>query len=197
MRKAIEARRWIEANGGDPDPPMLAFKEKPDWLGVAVGLACTLIFCFVINTRLTSSVIAYSLSELLSFGGIPNYVEMSWPQLVTYFPDVRPFVLPIDWRYSGFAVLLVFCVLMSFTAFALRGPIWYKVVWLVSGCFLLFAWNLVRLAFSLVLGYYYGLTVFRASYFFFGPLIDFVWVTAIWSFGMSYFRLVRGEVIAS
>ena len=83
--------------------------------------------------------------------------------------------------------LIVFNLIFLLT-FALNGPLWCKIAWLLLGNVVGILLGLIRLSFYLVLK-----TDFYAIDFFLNHVIDFLWVVPIWSLALSSICMIKNR----
>ena len=102
-----------------------------------------------------SSTITYS---VLRTSGYPvslnNEYENPWLQVVRQ--DGTPIVFSVDPACSGIYSLMGFLVFALFITYLVRGRIWKKAVAFLIGFPLIYSLNILRLAVTVLVGYYFG-----------------------------------------
>jgi len=85
---------------------------------------------------------------------------------------------------SALISIILFNFLYVFTIFPLDGPLWRKVCLLLFGNMIGWAWNFIELSFAIIATYYFG-DAFNIVHFIGGPIVNSIWIVAIWSLGLS------------
>jgi len=83
---------------------------------------------------------------------------------------------------SALISIIIFNLLSVLLTFPLHGPLWCKILWLGLGNLVGFAWNLIRLSLITAIT---TTGLLHIVHFAIGPVIDFMWITSIWSLGLS------------
>lgn len=171
--------------------PSVTYKEKPQVLH-AIGQAAVAVPIIIFLVMPTSwSTTAEIVSGLLSWGGIQN----GYANIMAYSPTI---FLPVGPRtIYGFAILTQCSGLFATAVFAaitiptmglFKGPLWFKISWLLFGVSIGLFWNVARLTMSLIAAYTLGMGVFSLIHYILGPFIDFMWMLSVWSVGISILR---------
>jgi hypothetical protein len=106
------------------------------------------------------------------------------PTLAVHLSDGSVLNLMMTQQRVGLLTITVFGLLFLLL-FPLQGTLWRKLALLGSGFAVGLTWNFVRLSLTVLAGYNFGLGAFRAAEFFTTPFLDFFWVIALWSLGLS------------
>jgi len=118
-----------------------------------------------------------------SYKETPQYLHVAIGVVIAI---VLIFVLQHILTGSSLISLIIFNLIFLLFTFPLRGPLWYKIVWLVLGNGVGVLFGLIRLSFSSVLGVdFWGID------FFLSHVIDFLWVVPIWSLALSSLGMVK------
>jgi exosortase/archaeosortase family protein len=107
------------------------------------------------------------------------------PAIVLSLPNETEFSAVMTWQRSGLLSIMIFGLLFVFLTFPLRGALWCKVIWLLSGSLVGLAWNLIRWSLLLLVAYHVGTSAFNILDFLTGPVLDFFWIVPVWSIGLS------------
>jgi hypothetical protein len=131
--------------------------------------------------------LADATTQLLSLGQIAVEKNLSSesPSLVLRLIDGSDLHLVLTWQRSGLFSIIIFGLFFVFLAFSLEGPIWLKIVWLEFGNLAGLAWSFIRLSALALVAYHFGANGFSIADFVTSPVIDFLWVTPVWSLGLS------------
>ena len=85
---------------------------------------------------------------------------------------------------SALVAIIVFNLLFVFLLFPLEGTLHRKVVLLMMGNNVGFMWYIIQLSFSDAFSFM-NTETFRMVFLVARPLIDFVWIVAVWSISLS------------
>lgn len=107
------------------------------------------------------------------------------PTLIIELADGSALNLVMTQQRVGLVTIGVFGLLFVLLLFPLQGSLWRKLAILELGFAVGLAWNFVRLSLTVLAGYNFGANAFRLAEFFTTPFLDFLWVIALWSLGLS------------
>ncbi len=111
----------------------------------------------------------------MSIGGVGAVMIM----LLIYFQLYR--IL----NESALVSITIFNFLLIFLLFPLGGPLFPKVCLLVGGNTVGLLWYFVKSSFGVTLAFYSGAEASKIVTVVIGPIIDWVWIVSVWSFGLS------------
>ena len=141
----------------------------------------SLIFILKRSSRIPSPVktIAFVLS-------LTTTLTLLWQTLISPVPLYTLLWVTIDWSCSGVIGLCLIVLIYIPFLFALRGPLWVKVFWLLVTMAFSVIWNLLRMALVTATLYYFGLSVFLLFHYFAGAFIDFVYIITFYSLALYH-----------
>ena len=141
----------------------------------------SLIFILRRSSRIPSPVktIAFVLS-------LTTTLTLLWQTLISPVPLYTLHWVTIDWSCSGVIGLCLIVLIYIPFLFALRGPLWVKVFWLLVTMAFSVIWNLLRMALVTATLYYFGLSVFLLFHYFAGAFIDFVYIITFYSLALYH-----------
>jgi exosortase/archaeosortase family protein len=138
---------------------------------------------------------AVVVSKFMDFGSIPHYYVNSIhvPTLFVKLQDgsIVGFLVLIE--CSGIIGVIIFTLLIAPTMGLLGGSLKFKLMWLLLSVGVGLLWNINRLTLVVTTAYYFGMGVFTFTHYILAPFIDFLWMVAMWSFGMSFLKRRRSE----
>ncbi len=168
-------------------------KERPRlYHALGLGVFACAIACFLasaISWDLTARIV----SEILKIAGVS--VDYVIPIRVMYCRLSDGTVVGFEFliECSGLITVGVFTLIAVFTVGLLGGSLWVKSVWLLAGVSVGLLWNVSRLALVVIAAYNFGLGAFSLIHYVLAPFIDFLWIVAVWSVGMSLAKVSEGE----
>jgi hypothetical protein len=114
----------------------------------------------------------------------PNLVHMAFGLvLVTGIVSLHPLLISgLD--ISALVSIIFFNFLFVFLLFPLEGPLLRKVVLLIVGNIVGILWYIIQLSFTDAFSFL-NTETFKIMFLVAKPLIDFVWIVAVWSLSLS------------
>lgn len=168
--------------------------EKPNFnqaLGL-IGIAAA-ITVFLAMPQ-TWEFLALIVSEILSVGQITSFYinGINTPTLYVKLLDGSLIGFLILLECSGIIGAAIYTLLIASTMGLLKGTFKFKAFWLLIGIVVGFIWNITRLVLVVSTAYFFGMHIFTFIHYILAPFIDFLWMVAIWSFGISFLNK-RGQ----
>jgi hypothetical protein len=123
----------------------------------------------------------------------PNFFHMAVGSvlvtaiIVLHVKLIRKLDLPALVAISFFNLLFVFLL------FPLEGPLFRKVVLLIAGNHVGALWYIIQLSFEDAF-FFLNTDLFKIIVLIVKPLIDFVWIVAVWSLSLSVLASYRGKM---
>lgn len=158
---------------------------------IALGATISVLLASPISWEATATIV----SNFLSLGSIFNYYTngINTPTLYVKLMDgsIVGFLVLIE--CSGIIGVIIFTLLIAPTMGLLGGSLEFKLAWLMLSVAIGLLWNVNRLALVVATAYYFGMRVFTFIHYILAPFIDFLWMVAMWSFGMSFLKRRRGK----
>lgn len=115
----------------------------------------------------------------------PNYLHVSAgigiaaTMFLLYFPLCQML------GQSALTSIMLFNFLFIFLLFPLEGSLFRKICLLVAGSIVGLAWHFVKLSFVAVSFFYLGADAFKIIIVVLGPIVDLIWIVAVWSLSLS------------
>ncbi len=115
----------------------------------------------------------------------PNYLHVSAGIGIaaTIFLIYFPLCQMLD--QSALTSITLFNFLFIFLLFPLEGSLFRKICLLVAGNIVGLAWHFVKLSFVSVSFFYLGVNAFKIIIVVLGPIVDLIWIVAVWSLSLS------------
>lgn len=114
----------------------------------------------------------------------PNYVHMAVGLVLVTGIISLHLLLIRGLDLSALVAIIVFNFLFVFLLFPLEGPLHRKIVLLIVGNTVGVLWYIIQLSFTDAF-YFLNTETFRIMLLVAKPLIDFVWIVAVWSISLS------------
>jgi exosortase/archaeosortase family protein len=164
--------------------------EKADFRQALGLIAIAAVIAIVLAAPPTWQMIATIASEILSSGQIFNFYTngINTPTMYVKLMDGSLVGFVVLLECSGIIGAAIYTLLIASTMGLLRGSFSFKVGWLFVGIIIGFIWNITRLVIVVSTAYYFGMQVFTFIHYILAPFIDFLWMVAIWSFGISFLK---------
>ncbi len=160
-------------------------REKPKlwhfFVGVVVcGVSYALLWVGLTDVMTQGLVRVLSVARISITGtfGPPT------PTLAIHLLNGSVLNLVLTQQRVGLLTIAVFGLLFLLL-FPLQGSLWRKLALLEFGFAVGLTWNFVRLSLTVLAGYNFGVDAFRVAEFLTTPFLDFFWVIALWSLGLS------------
>ncbi len=156
---------------------------------VAVGTLITVVgtLCFY-ALSLWIYVADFSHFLLRAFKIPHGYVPRPVPAFAVKTPSGALLKAVIEWWCSGILSLLMFSMILLLSIFPIDEPLGRKLAIFALGAGVAFLWNASRIALAVASAKLVGFVMFQAVHFVMGPVLDFLWIVAVWSWGMSWMR---------
>ena len=123
----------------------------------------------------------------------PNFVHMAVGSvlvtaiIVLHVQLIRKLDLP------SLVTIIFFNLLFVFLLFPLEGPLLRKVVLLIAGNSVGTLWYIIQLSFKDAF-LFLNADLFKIIFIVAKPLVDFVWIVAVWSLSLSVLASYRGKM---
>ena len=109
-----------------------------------------------------------------------------WQTVISPIPSYTLHWVTLDWSCSGVIGLCLITLIYVPFLFAIRGPLWVKVFWLFTTLGFSVVWNILRMSLVTATLYYFGGSVFLLFHYLVGAFIDFVYIVAFYSLGLTH-----------
>ena len=123
----------------------------------------------------------------------PNFFHMAVGSvlvtaiIVLHVQLIRKLDLP------ALVAIIFFNLLFVFLLFPLEGPLLRKIVLLIAGNNVGALWYIIQLSFEDAF-FFLNIDLFKIIVLVAKPLIDFVWIVAVWSLSLSVLASYRGKM---
>ena len=114
----------------------------------------------------------------------PNFVHMAVGAGLVITIIVLQFHLMLSFDLSAMFSIIFFNLLFLFLIFPLQGTLRRKVILLIAGNQVGFLWYAIQLLFEDAV-MFLNANTFRIIFLVAKPLLDFVWIVAVWSISLS------------
>ena len=161
-------------------------RGKPVVRHLLVGLVVSIVSYGLLWFNLTD-LVARGLVGVLSIAQVRviGQFGQQTPSLFVHLADGSTLNLAMTQQRVGLVTIAVFGLLFLFLLFPLQGSLWRKLALLELGFVIGLGWNFLRLSLTVLAAYNFGTSAFKITEFVTTPFLDFFWVVAIWSLGLS------------
>lgn len=153
------------------------------------------LFAGLLVSAASYGLLWFSLTDLMTRGligvlsiaqvGVTGELGRQTPTLLVQLADGSTLNLAVNQQRAGLVTIAVFGLLFLVLLFPLQGSFWRKLALLELGFIIGLAWNFVRLSLTVLAAYNFGVNAFQIAEFLTTPFLDFFWVVALWSLGLS------------
>jgi len=104
---------------------------------------------------------------------------------ISPIPAHRLSWITVDWSCSGVVVLALITFIFTPFLFAVRGPLWIKLLFLALTLGFSVVWNILRLSLTIASLYYFGDLVFLLLHYIAGVFVDFIYIVTFYSLALG------------
>jgi len=173
---------WSSITSG----PTFEMLVTPQTVPLIAVIGSILFFISFILILKKSSRIPSPIKTIVFVVSLTTMFTLLWQAVISPVPLHTLHWVTIDWSCSGVIGLCLITLIYMPFLFALRGPLWIKVFWLLITIGFSVIWNLLRISLVTATLYYFGLSVFLLFHYFAGAFVDFIYIITFYSLALYH-----------